>query len=314
MTARQSHPSSHHAIPTRHAARPGPSSSPGVLAAALDTAARTGPIVVLVLDGHGTVVEVSPSLSAQLGWGAGEVTGRDSLDLVHPADRGVVYAARMHLAEDRDFHAELRVRRRQGGWRVWDTRANPAPHLPVPGAVIVTGWDVTAAWRQRQSLAHAASHDPLTQLPNRTVLRDRLRLAHARQHRSGASFGLLYLDLDGFKNVNDTHGHAAGDQLLQEVATVLSASIRGQDVAARMGGDEFAVLIEDLHSATAANEISAITTRIAEGVAALAPADGLPAVTVSVGTVIARPADLRTPDALLAAADHDMLERKNHAR
>ena len=322
-----------HVVPDLH---PDPArarqASAGLLAAAADLPVTAGPAVLLVLDGQGVVVEVSGSLTGQLGWEPAEVIGRDSLGLVHPADRGEVYAARLHLAEDRGFHAELRIRRKQGGWRVWDTRALPAPQLGPPtgmaggleggaeggstGMVVVLGWDITAAWRRQQSLAHAASHDPLTQLPNRTVLTDRLRAAHARQHRTAPPppSGCSTSTSTASKPSTTPTGTPVGDQLLQDVASVLHASVRGQDVAARMGGDEFAVLAEDLHPDTAATEIATIIVRITKSVAALAPPAGLPAVSVSVGTVIIDAGDPRSPEELLAAADHDMFTHKTRVR
>jgi diguanylate cyclase (GGDEF)-like protein len=103
--------------------------------------------------------------------------------------------------------------------------------------------------RQQQRLHHAALFDPLTGLPNRTLLLDRLRQsAHRAARRPDRQFALLFLDLNGFKNINDTLGHAAGDQLLVEVAHRLTRILRRTDTAARMGGDEFVVLLDGLHN------------------------------------------------------------------
>lgn len=100
--------------------------------------------------------------------------------------------------------------------------------------------------RRENELAHQALHDPLTGLPNRTLFVDRLAQALSRLGRTQTCLCVMFLDLDTFKQVNDEHGHAAGDALLQQVATRLVASLRGGDTAARMGGDEFVVLCEDI--------------------------------------------------------------------
>jgi diguanylate cyclase (GGDEF)-like protein len=106
---------------------------------------------------------------------------------------------------------------------------------------------LAVARKQRENvLAHQALHDPLTGLPNRTLFLDRLRQALSRLGRTQTCLAVMFLDLDTFKEVNDTRGHAAGDALLQEVAERLIGSLRGGDTAARIGGDEFVVLCEDI--------------------------------------------------------------------
>jgi diguanylate cyclase (GGDEF)-like protein len=93
---------------------------------------------------------------------------------------------------------------------------------------------------------HQASHDTLTGLPNRMLFRDRLQGAIQRAHRHHGLFALACIDIDGFKHVNDTHGHSVGDALLQEIAARLSAQLRGNDTVARLGGDEFALILEEI--------------------------------------------------------------------
>src|SRR4051794_1238166 len=100
--------------------------------------------------------------------------------------------------------------------------------------------------RNHSDAVHRALHDPLTNLPNRSLFLDRLHGAEQRAARSGSAVGVLFLDLDGFKTINDSLGHGRGDELLISVAQRLSCSLRAGDTAARLGGDEFAVLLEDL--------------------------------------------------------------------
>lgn len=106
--------------------------------------------------------------------------------------------------------------------------------------------DITQIKRSQMQLDHMANHDPLTDLPNRTLLDDRLHQAIFRAKRHGNEIAVLFIDLDRFKNVNDTLGHPVGDKLLQEVAQRLQGLLRNQDTVARLGGDEFIILIEDL--------------------------------------------------------------------
>jgi diguanylate cyclase (GGDEF)-like protein/PAS domain S-box-containing protein len=113
-------------------------------------------------------------------------------------------------------------------------------------AMIVCPNDVTDRVRLQRELEHQAFHDALTGLPNRSLFADRLRQAHERRQRVGGFYAVLMLDLDNFKTVNDSLGHAAGDELLGEVSRRLSGAIRPGDTAARLGGDEFEILLEDL--------------------------------------------------------------------
>ncbi len=105
-------------------------------------------------------------------------------------------------------------------------------------------------------LRYAAQYDPLTGLPNRELLSDRIQTSLARARRQQTSFALLFIDLNGFKYVNDTLGHAAGDQLLQRVAHRLSQTVRESDTAARLGGDEFVILIERINERSSAQEVA----------------------------------------------------------
>ncbi len=124
------------------------------------------------------------------------------------------------------------------------------PDLAADGSVLgfnVLAFDVTEQHEHAQSLSHLAHHDTLTELPNRRLFNDRIARALARSHRSKGLIGLLYLDIDHFKLINDTHGHECGDLLLQAVAKRLIICVRDSDTVARLGGDEFVVLMEGLH-------------------------------------------------------------------
>ncbi|MBO1419417.1 EAL domain-containing protein [Streptomyces sp. FH025] len=124
--------------------------------------------------------------------------------------------------------------------RYTDLRADPTV-----GGLVLTLRDVTEQRRMERELTHRAFHDSLTGLANRVLFQDRVGHALSRGERSGAVTGVLFIDLDDFKVVNDTQGHAVGDELLVAVSLRVSTALRSSDTAARLGGDEFAVLVED---------------------------------------------------------------------
>lgn len=115
-------------------------------------------------------------------------------------------------------------------------------------ALLATLRDITVHKQTKAQLSHLAYHDALTGLPNRKSLHQQMQRAISRSHRSGKPVGVLFLDLDGFKDINDTYGHKAGDTLLQLVATRLRKLLRDNDLLARLGGDEFAICLEGLES------------------------------------------------------------------
>ena len=150
--------------------------------------------------------------------------------------------------------------------------------------------------RREAELAHRALHDDLTDLPNRTLFSDRLRLALSRLQRTQTCLAVLFLDLDGFKSINDALGHAAGDQFLVEVAHSLRGVLRGGDTAARLGGDEFVVLCEDVAGAAEARGI-------AERIGTEVPGS------VSIGVALAIDG-MEDPETLVRSADAAMYVSK----
>ena len=209
------------------------------------------------------------------------------------------------------------------------THADGATAWVLHGVAAVAGADGRPAWfavsaqditeRRRaeeelraatEALTEAAVRDPLTGLANRTLFEERLRGALSRDARNGGSTGVLFLDLDGFKDVNDDHGHGVGDAVLRAVADRLTAGVRPADTVARLGGDEFVVLVE---GATPAG-MAALVTRLQEAVQAPLPVRGHTLdVGVSVGMAMAAEG-AADPAGLVAEADKRMYAAKRGTR
>ena len=178
----------------------------------------------------------------------------------------------------------------------------------VTGAVIVFR-DVSAARAQSEQMAHLAEHDSLTGLPNRLLFGDRVGQAISLARRHGGQAAVLFLDLDGFKQVNDSLGHTAGDKLLQSVAKCLLASVRDPDTVSRYGGDEFAILLQDINRP----ENAAVTARrILSALGEVHSVDGHQLhVTASIGVSI-YPDDGFDAETLIANADTAMYWAKKN--
>ncbi|MDP9497143.1 MAG: diguanylate cyclase [Actinomycetota bacterium] len=186
-----------------------------------------------------------------------------------------------------------------------------------PGYYAVSAQDITERRRAEQdlrdltaTLAERAVRDPLTGLANRTLLEERLRGTLSRDARTGGSTGLLFLDLDGFKAVNDRHGHAVGDAVLRAVAARLTAGVRPSDTVARLGGDEFVVLAEG----TSREGLTPLVERLRTSVGEPIRVGSLNLeVGVSVGVAVSTAGE-KDAATLLASADKGMYEAKRASR
>jgi diguanylate cyclase (GGDEF)-like protein/PAS domain S-box-containing protein len=263
-------------------------------------------------DGHTTYI--SPAALPVLGYQPEELLGPAIGRLIHPDDLAkLLDLHRRLLASDgsSEFTAEVRYRHADGDWR-WhelisrNMLANPEVH-----AIIVHHRDITERRLVQDGIAHAASHDDLTGLANAPTLQRDLERALAQGTRYQHTVGLLFLDLDGFKQVNDTFGHEVGDQLLRAISDVVRLTIRDTDSVGRLGGDEFGVVLSRVATA---DEALAVADRIIRGIQA---SDTLAALDLdvgcSIGVAIANPGgtDAKT---LLRHADAAMYRTKRRGR
>jgi diguanylate cyclase (GGDEF)-like protein/PAS domain S-box-containing protein len=213
-------------------------------------------ITLVITDAR--VAHASSSTERMLGYTPEEIVGSRYLELIHPDDRRAVIEFVTDLVEQ-PFASGLvtcRLQARDGRWVPVESSCRNLLHDPLINGVVVNSRDVSERHELERALEHRAFHDDLTSLPNRALLLDRLRQATARAQRAGERFAVLYVDLDGFKPINDTFGHLTGDTVLVTAAGRLQAEVRAEDTVARLGGDEFAVLLEHPQIAGHAAEVA----------------------------------------------------------
>ncbi|MGA3130188.1 MAG: diguanylate cyclase [Terracidiphilus sp.] len=258
------------------------------------------------------VLYTNPAFTHMFGY-AVEETGGSLRELIVPETRLSENAALLRVVDEQGYAATETVRANKAG-ELMDVSMQIAPLL-VDGAkvgYVFTFRDIGEAKQAEAKQQHDAMHDVLTGLPNRALFFDRLHLTLVRRLRHPEiGCGLLYLDLDNFKAINDTLGHAAGDLLLMLIAGRLRASLRPQDSAARLGGDEFAVLVENIFPA---HDLGAVAARILRELER--PFDifgNVVHASVSIGAAMAGP-EHTTPDQLLRDADLAMYRAKQAGR
>jgi len=221
--------------------------------------------LVLVVDRAGSASFASPSAERLLSCGErdrpGESTatgagGIDLLAAVDPQDRGRLSAALGMAGGASTSIGEFRLSGEHGSG-TFELTMQDLTADPSVGGLVLTGHDVTDRLVLHHEMEHRALHDHLTGLPNRALLFDRFEQALLSAERSGTSVGLLLLDLERFKEVNDTFGHHYGDELLRQIGPRLAGVLREVDTIARLGGDEFAILLLDVTGVEAALDVAA---------------------------------------------------------
>jgi diguanylate cyclase (GGDEF)-like protein/PAS domain S-box-containing protein len=272
------------------------------------------PIGMGLADPEGRLFRVNSALAELLGYRSQDLLGVRIADITHPDDwpanqhemrRLFAGETSSYCLEKRYFHADGHVL-----WvlvSVSLVRAADGNPLYMIGQIE----DITERKAIAERLEHAAIHDPLTELPNRVLLADRLSLALSQSHRRRAQVGVIFLDLDRFKLINDSLGHAAGDELLTVLSERLQGSVRPGDTVARFGGDEFVVVC---HDPINRDTVLDVAQRVGKAVARPAIVNGREVfVTASVGVVISKRAS-DTPEELLRDADAAMYRAKELGR
>ena len=267
------------------------------------------PDAVCVVDVEGSILFVSAGFERIFGYAPDEVVGRRMFELVHPDDRAATLQQAQQVMTG-TFQRHFRNRYIHKDGHAVDIQW-AARWLPEYGVRIGVAHEVTELRRTERELEHRASHDPLTGLPNRHRLHQELQYAIEHAAQTGGGLALLYLDLDGFKAINDRYGHDAGDRLLHEAARRLQQGLRQGDLMARVGGDEFVALLPGCSDAGAARAIAESLR------ACLNPPCALPEgsfrMDASIG-IACFPADGSDPDTLLAHADRAMYAAKRNSR
>lgn len=210
--------------------------------------------VIGILDSDGTIVFESPSIEAVLGYKVEEVTGENFFDLMHPDDLKLKKSKFKEILNrpNTPFTVELRLKHKNGEWRDFEVIYTNLLHTPSVNGVICNLHDITEIKKQQREIQHMAYHDYLTELPNRRAFENAVDLEIRLANFDKRKFAVLFLNLDGFKFLNDSLGHEVGDLLLIEIARELKSTLnKNIKMMARISGDEFAILttnLQDIHS------------------------------------------------------------------
>ncbi len=277
--------------------------------------------VITIVDSDSTIRYVSPAVASVFGYESRQIVGTRLADLVHPDEVLGALQFLNEIALTRSTHGEgsarsttltreWRLRHANGNWLTVDSVGTNLLEEPMVQGIVLNTRDVTERRVIEEQYMHQAFHDPLTDLANRTLFLYQVGHALARGVRHVHPVTVLFLDLDNFKTVNDSLGHAAGDHLLIDAARRLAALVRDSDLIARLGGDEFAVLVED---ASSEQEVLLMAERIATALANPFVLHGKE-VFVSASIGIARTTVGETADDLVRNADVAMYTAKTRGK
>jgi diguanylate cyclase (GGDEF)-like protein/PAS domain S-box-containing protein len=281
------------------------------------TAFDNAPIGVCLLSldpaDPGRLLQANPALAQTLGVSAEDLTDASLRSLTRPDDHAEMYAHLGELADGRASHIELETRfTHRDGHSVWALIS--AASLPraasEPAVAVIHVMDISERKQFEGQLQHLADHDALTGLFNRRRFSEEVEHALMRAKRFGDDGAILFLDLDGFKFVNDSLGHAAGDELIVSVAGLLASNLRETDTLARVGGDEFAVLLLHCDQATAVQVAEKLLSALRRSGQAT-PHNRNHHISISIGIALFKATDELTADELVVEADIAMYDAKD---
>ena len=268
--------------------------------------------VILVVGADNLITYQTPSVTSVLGYLPSDLAGRPLERLLDHNNlaRSLSTLDRMRrYGVEQETKADWQLQCADGRWIDAEVMCSNLLFDPDVQGLVLTIRDVTERRRMERELKHRASHDTLTSLPNRGLFIERLQRALRRVASQNTLVAVLFIDVDEFKAVNDTRGHAVGDEVLQRVAKILASSLRSGDLAARLGGDEFALLVE---GATSLAEVEALAARILQELRE--PTDTTkgraPALPIRVSIGIATSEDSTDASELLQLADLALYEAK----
>jgi diguanylate cyclase (GGDEF)-like protein/PAS domain S-box-containing protein len=281
------------------------------LAASVFSNSREG---IMITETDGTIVDVNEAFSRITGYSHEEIVGQTPRILKSGRQSEAHYADMwQELIEKGHWYGEVWNRRKNGEvYAEMQTISTVRDERGKPRHYVALFSDITVAKEQQQQLEHIAHYDTLTNLPNRVLLADRLTQSMAQAQRRGKKLAVVFLDLDGFKGINDTHGHEAGDHLLMLLAGEMKKNLREGDTLARIGGDEFVAVLVDLMDAT---EALPILNRLLN--AASAPmqfGDAALQVSASLGVTFYPQDEEMDADQLQRQADQAMYQAKLEGR
>ncbi|CAG7641489.1 hypothetical protein PAESOLCIP111_04236 [Paenibacillus solanacearum] len=270
--------------------------------------------LISIIDLEGRFRYVSPSHASLLGYALSEFESRPMSQWLHEEDRAAVSCA-IHdqlAATKSSTLLEFRLRAMNGTYYWMEAKINPIVNQSGEfSSLSLVMRDITERKRAEQRIHHLAYHDTLTDLPNRRLFMERLRKEVHQAKRSQSQLAVIFLDLDRFKNINDSLGHEAGDLILIEAAHRIRGCIRSNDMVARLGGDEFILLLTSVSDAAEAEGISRSIQASLQEPFELGRQQC--AISCSMGIALF-PSDGRDPNELLKRADMALYDVKNHGR
>ena len=215
--------------------------------------------MIVLVNPEGVILYVNPAIESVLGFKPEERIGAKGSEIVHPDDIEALADVFNTLSRDTNspvMNAELRLRHKDGSWRTLEAVGSNLVKNNVVESIIINYRDITERKKAEEQIQYLATHDLLTDLPSLRFAKDRMSVALNMARRYKKAVAVMFIDLDGFKDVNDTLGHDAGDYVLKQVAKRLLSCVRETDTVARVGGDEFLIIATEINNPENAAQIA----------------------------------------------------------